>query len=135
MIPVQFFQVTAAAIPTLVIAMAVGAKQGQLMADSFARSNGSGRFLLVFFSVIVFALVFAGEWLSLRALIWGNGEKVSALIIYCCIALLLYLVCWQFIFPIKEFFSEGQWSLLELCLALGALGSIIAMWWFVLDAS
>ena len=73
-IPLQFFQVAATSIPTLLIAVAVGAKTGEAlvvgMGDSKFQKVQTFTFLLLFTLSIV-----VGEIAALLALVHGHGSK------------------------------------------------------------
>lgn len=124
LVPIAYFQVAATAIPTLLVAMAVGMKHGTNLAESMKGATKWERGLMAVFGVAMAFMVSWGETLSLLALVKGRGEVWQAGHVFSAIASLIFIVIYEFVYPIKE--------------ALGKLGSALfnvalpAIWMLVM---
>jgi hypothetical protein len=98
-IPIAFFQVGATAIPTLLIAVAVGLKQGVSHAESFKKTKGDRA--VAVFTVSLFSLtVGAGQLAALTALYQGTGGRFQALLVWMAVSFALMFIIMEFITPV-----------------------------------
>ncbi|WP_156507344.1 hypothetical protein [Arthrobacter sp. OY3WO11] len=99
-VPLAYFQVGATAIPTLLVAVAVGLKQGVTHAEEFKKASRIDKGVAVF-TVVLFSLsVGVGELAALTALYRGEGSSLQALLVWGAVSFALLLIIMEFITPI-----------------------------------
>src|SRR5450755_936578 len=108
MIPVQYFQVAAAAIPTLLIAVAVGAKQGQQMWDAVKGAKGFDRFMRVTWPLVLTVIVLGGEISALGGTVTNGGGGLQASIAFMAIVVLLYTIALELVAPMRSQLSKRE---------------------------
>lgn len=94
-VPVQFYQATAAIIPTLLIAFAITGKQGTAMAELM--TNWLWKFFITIFALLLFFLIVASEAISLTVLMYGGGGSSYAIFVAFTILLMVAGLCVEFI--------------------------------------
>jgi hypothetical protein len=100
-IPIMFFQVASTAIPTLLIAVAVGIKQGATFAGMYERAKTEDwKARMVLITVGLVSIIVLGELAALRAIARGSGNELEALMAWAAIMNCLLLILLEFILPI-----------------------------------
>lgn len=99
-VPIAYFQVGATAIPTLLVAVAVGLKLGLSHAEEFKKASRVDKGVAVF-TVVLFSLsVGIGELAALTALYQGEGSSLQAFLVWGAVSFALLLIIMEFITPI-----------------------------------
>lgn len=113
-VPIMFFQVAATAIPTLLIAVAVGIKQGATFAEGFVLVEGVHRRILGALGVFVTLSIVLGEFAALRAVIRGSGNQLELELAFAAIAGCLLLITIEMVTPlVKKLSPRGGGRLLS----------------------
>ncbi|WP_285250239.1 hypothetical protein [Pseudarthrobacter sp. fls2-241-R2A-168] len=100
-VPIMFFQVSATAIPTLLIAVAVGIKQGQTFAGFYERAvTGRHKRVLLVMTIVLPLIIILGELCALRAVLRGAGNELELLLVWGAYFNCLLLIFLEFIVPI-----------------------------------
>jgi hypothetical protein len=101
-IPIQFFQVGAAAIPTLLVAVSVGLKQGAQYAELATKSGPIVRYATALLSLFLMLNIVAGELCALYALTIGSGDTALARPVATAIMICLLIIALEFLKPIMD---------------------------------
>lgn len=116
-IPIMFFQVGATAIPTLLIAVAVGIKQGAIYADFYAVAKGwHKKFAMVLLAMVTLAIVL-GEMAALRAIARGSGNAIEVEMVWAAIMTCLLLIVLEMVQPLAEKMAPDSGHTLMLSVA------------------
>ncbi|SDP33250.1 hypothetical protein SAMN04487914_10890 [Arthrobacter sp. ok909] len=111
-VPMPFFQVGATAIPTLLVAVAIGIKAGNLHGEVFQSARKSHKIAALFSSFFFIAIVTAGELSALTALFKGYGNSIQAACIWTAMTTCLFLIIIEFVGPISNSMTaKGGWTL------------------------
>jgi hypothetical protein len=101
-LPIMYFQVGATAIPTLLIAVAVGIKHGAAYASYYEQVKGWPRFLFLVITVVTGLAVALGEFAALRAIARGSGNQLEGEMVWSAISLCLLLIVMELVEPFAE---------------------------------
>jgi hypothetical protein len=107
-VPLAFFQVAATAIPTLLVAMAVGMKRGEGLGTAFKNAKKQYQMLIVLFTLLMVAVIGWGEMLALLVLAKGQGEVWQARWVFTAIATLIFVLIVEFVGPLDR--ALGKWG-------------------------
>ena len=116
-IPIQYFQVTAAAIPTLLIAVAFTAKFSSTKAH-FVTTSGKLNWAATSLALIAALLTLTGEAASLLALITAAATTGQVGLPLAAISSLLLILMMIFLEPLLESVGKLPGNLIRLALAL-----------------
>ncbi|MBT2565269.1 hypothetical protein J7I84_01945 [Arthrobacter sp. ISL-85] len=119
-LPIMFFQVAATAIPTLLIAVAIGIKHGDTYAGYYERVQGRIRYLYPSLTVAMGLVVALGEFAALRAIARGSGNHLEAEMVWGAIHICLLLIVIELLEPFGKTMKRPQHKLL--------LMSICVLW-------
>lgn len=108
-IPIQFFQVSAAAIPTLLVAVVVGLKQGSLWAETMNKSGWFVKLSTTTVSLAIILTIICGEFCAVYALTIGEGTSALAKPVCAAIAFCLLIIALEFLKPILDVL-DGAWK-------------------------
>lgn len=112
--PIVFFQVAAAAIPTLLIAIAVGMKQADAFAKLFEKASKRAKPFLVGFWVVLVLMILLGEIAAIRAIARGSGNRLEAEFVWSAIMICLFMIVLEMMQPLGRLMSaRGHIILLE----------------------
>jgi MFS family permease len=124
-VSITYFQAAATAIPTLLIAVAVGIKQGAIYADYYGLLRGRRKiFVLVMLSIVALAIVL-GEMAALRAIARGSGNTLEVELSWAAIMTCMLLIVLEMVQPLAEKMAPENGHRLRLS---------VAGFWFVLAA-
>ncbi|WP_306633669.1 hypothetical protein [Pseudarthrobacter siccitolerans] len=101
-VPIMLFQAGATAIPTLLIAIAVGLKQGAAQAEAFESSSKPMKIVTVFFGVVLILSLVCGELAAITALYHGEGDVFLAKLVCIAITNCLGILAFEFLQPLAE---------------------------------
>ena len=119
-VPIPFFQAAATAIPTLLIALAVGVKMGnQFATDSPYRLDKLGKATA---ALLVVATIVSGEFVALAALIEGAGSANQATWVLTSIGTCIYFLGFELLTPLLYGLSRWAGWILSGIAALGLMG-------------
>jgi len=105
-IPVQYFQAMATAIPTLVIAITIGLRSGNLFKDLVGPfSKGRWRYATLIICLLIPTIIVFGEFAALHALLAGFGTALEALAALFAAAFCLMILLGELINPMLEHFG------------------------------
>jgi protein-S-isoprenylcysteine O-methyltransferase Ste14 len=127
--PIMFFQVGATAIPTLLIAVAVGIKQGAIYAEIYDRAAGwHKKFALVLLCLVTLSIVL-GETAALRAIARGSGNGMEIELVWTAIMVCLLLIALEMVQPLSAKMTEegGHRLLLTVAGAWMVMGAYSAL--------
>lgn len=96
----MLFQAGATAIPTLLIAIAVGLKHGAAQAETFKSSSALIKIVTVFMGVILIVSLVGGELAALTALYHGEGNVFLAKLVFVAIINCLGILAFEFLQPL-----------------------------------
>ncbi|WP_306904384.1 hypothetical protein [Arthrobacter pascens] len=96
MIPIEFFQACATIIPTLLVALLIGAKHGTLLAEA-ARKNQTTLILLTGAGVGGAILISVGELAALMGIMNHGGSKPQAAIFF-----IIYMLMFEIAGPLSR---------------------------------
>ena len=100
-IPIEFFQACATIIPTLLVALLIGAKHGTLMAEA-ARKNQTTLILLTAAGVGGAILISVGELAALMGIMNHGGSKPQAAIAVTAIFFIIYMLMFEIAGPLSR---------------------------------
>jgi hypothetical protein len=119
-IPVTFFQAGATIIPTLLIALAVGAKRGEKYAEEMTEKKPSG--LIAIVTVLILVLVAGvGEVTALIAIVFKAGSTFQAGLVFAAILFGIFMVGLELTRPLLTKTSTGVENLITSLLGAGFL--------------
>ncbi|MET3349022.1 UNVERIFIED_ORG: heme exporter protein D [Arthrobacter sp. UYEF1] len=118
-IPLAFFQAGATAIPTILIALAIGMKHGTQEAESIARQSRRERRTSIGFVLLLVLTVVGGEFSALFALLSGSGNYALATMVWLGVSMGLLTLIGELLKPILGVLSKNErriliWPLLVL---------------------
>lgn len=120
-VPIMFFQVAATAIPTLLIAVAVGIKQGATYAEYYGQIKRPWvKIMLVGMTVVLGLAIALGEFAALRAIARGSGNGLEAELVFSAIYVCFMLIFMELLAPFAQHMTLRAHSRL--------LGSAAAVW-------
>jgi hypothetical protein len=99
-IPIEFFQACASIIPTLLVALLIGAKHGTLLAEA-ARKNRTTLILLTAAGVGGAVLVSSGELAALMGILNHGGSKPQAAIAVTAVFFIIYILMFEIAGPLS----------------------------------
>ena len=99
MIPIEFFQACATIIPTLLVALLIGAKHGTLLAEA-ARKNRTTLIVLTAAGVGGAILISLGELAALMGIMNHGGSKPQAVIAVTAIFFIIYMLMFEIAGPL-----------------------------------
>jgi hypothetical protein len=132
--PVQYFQATAAAIPTLLNAIAVGMKGGIQYADYMnSMKSGSDRSKVILWAIGLIYVIAGGEVAALIAILTNNGSLFQAgwafaAVIFCFLALAS-----EFIRPVLQIMTAAERRITNTALFLGLFAAITIFMFTLVD--
>lgn len=109
MVPVQFFQVAATAIPTLMIALFIGAKNGENVAKRMSASGWFIKALGVLGTLAFLTAILFGELASLIGVIANGGGTTRADLIMWVIILMLLVLSFELVDPVARVLGGKRW--------------------------
>ncbi len=107
-IPLAFFQAGATAIPTILIALAIGMKHGTQEAERIARKSLRERRTSIGFVLLLVLAVVGGEFSALFALLLGSGNYALATIVWLGVSLGLLTLIGELLKPILGVLSKNE---------------------------
>lgn len=132
-IPIEFFQACATIIPTLLVALLIGAKHGTLLAEA-ARKNRATLIVLTAAGVGGAVLISAGELAALMGIMNHGGSKPQAMIAVTAIFFIIYMLMFEIAGPLS---SNMPNSLLHYAVsavfALAVLSCLLIALFFILE--
>lgn len=124
-VPIQFFQVGATAIPTLLIAVAVGVKQGAAYAEMFSNSSRLMKCVTLFGLFTFLVSVVGGELAALTALYQGKGTPSQAIFVYTGIGNTLAALVAEYVQPMAKAMSFRGGLVLWILVLLAWIGVVV----------
>jgi hypothetical protein len=100
-IPIEFFQACATIIPTLLVALLIGAKHGTLLAEA-ARKNRAALIVLTAAGVGGAVLISVGELAALMGIMNHGGSKPQAGIAVAAIFFIIYMLMFEIAGPLSK---------------------------------
>jgi hypothetical protein len=100
-IPIEFFQACATIIPTLLVALLIGAKHGTLLAEA-ARRNRATLIVLTAAGVGGAVLISSGELVALMGIMNHGGTKPQAVIAVTAIFFIIYMLMFEIAGPLSS---------------------------------
>lgn len=125
-IPMVYFQAGATAIPTILIALAIGAKQGQTWAEGLQTETRLGRISSMLLVVFCVFLMFAGEASALIALFTNDPDITQADMVWFAVMIGLLLLTLELIKPYREVLKKRERTFLQI---------MIGILWLLISAS
>jgi hypothetical protein len=104
-LPIMFFQVAASAIPTLLIAVAVGIKQGATYAKQYGQLAARGfkfKAMVLGITVAIGLAIAMGEFAALRAIARGSGNSAEVELVFTAIFICFLLIVLEMLAPFAE---------------------------------
>ncbi|MDQ0078241.1 hypothetical protein [Arthrobacter oryzae] len=101
-IPIMFFQVGATAIPTLLIAVTVGIKHGEIYATDYEHAKKKHKvYILAVLSAMALVIVL-GEMSALRAIARGAGNRLEVDLVWSAIMACILLITLEMMKPMAD---------------------------------
>lgn len=100
-IPIEFFQACASIIPTLLVALLIGAKHGTLLAEA-ARKNRATLIVLTAAGVGGALLISLGELAALMGIMNHGGSKLQAAVAVTAIFFIIYMLMFEIADPLSR---------------------------------
>ncbi len=126
--PIQYFQVTAAVIPTLLIALAVGIRTSDRLAPAMTRATGLKRYAFLLLIALVAIVIGGAEVASLEALVLGSGTVFSTIVAFLGVIFCFGLVLDAFLHPLLAKLETPQQVFL---IGMVTAGILAGIWSFV----
>lgn len=100
-VPIAYFQVLGAAIPTALIAAGITSRLAEVRAKELEESTSTQEKVSILFALVVFGLIaLAGETAALMAVATNFGTAFQATISFSALLLLIVIVLAQMIYPL-----------------------------------
>ncbi|MET3812432.1 hypothetical protein [Arthrobacter sp. UYEF3] len=129
-VPITFFQAGATAIPTLLIAVAVGLKQGVIQAEMLKKASNFGKIGILIPAVLFVVSVVAGLLAAVTALFYDHGSSFQAGLVLTALMNSLAFIVIEFFTPIAAALRPGAGVLIWVFTLIGYL----VMFWYVIFA-
>lgn len=107
-IPMAYFQAGATAIPTILIAVAVGVRQGTTWARDMQKETRLGRILTICIVIFCVLIIVGGEASALVALLTGHGTLMAADVVWGGVMSGLLLLTAELIKPFMEVLRKRE---------------------------
>lgn len=132
-VPVQYFQVVAAVIPTLLVAIVIGRRHGETVALSLTDMNRVAAGALVLLVASAGTIVLAAEVISLKVLASGGAVYQGVtLLTDSAVFILFSVVLLEMLYPTLEKYSTNAVLVFGSFFVLGVLGvTFLAREWYV----
>lgn len=131
-VPIVFFQVAAAAIPTLLIAIVVGLKQADAFAQLFKKASKRLKPVLLGFWLLLVLMIVLGELCAFRAIARGSGNSLEAESVWAAIMICLGMIVLEMLQPLGRLMTvRGHVILLQSAfVAFGILAvyTLLILW-------
>lgn len=112
-IPMEYFQAGATAIPTILIALAVGARQGTTWAKDMQKETRLGRILAICIVSFCVLVIVGGETSALVALFTGHRTIMEADMVWAGVMIGLLLLIVELIKPVMEVLKKREKYVLQ----------------------
>lgn len=98
-VPIIFFQVSAAAIPTLLIAIVVGLKHADAFAKYFGRASKRAKPFYLAFWLLLILMIVVGEFAAFRAIARGSGNALEVEMVWTAIMICVFMIVLEMLQP------------------------------------
>ncbi|TFC03362.1 hypothetical protein [Cryobacterium sp. MDB2-33-2] len=126
-LPIQFFQVGAAAIPTLLVAVSLTLKMGASNAVAIQAANRVWKTGLILSTVLLPVLIIAGELNAVVPLLTGQPNRQQAVWVWVAISICIVALLLELVMPVCAVISKATQIILLGIIVAAFLASLITV--------